>query len=138
MRFQYKNAVLVDTFRFFFSVYSIFFQGWEQILKRKQQLVGCHCRFHFKITYLNQDFMQSPGIDMCPFKVLHWLRQRKTPQMPKNPQNPHPCSFQTFSDFVSSACCNDKCRVAKEKYANDFPQFCDLTKVDQSVTLKNQ
>ena len=23
--------------------------------------------------YLGQDFMQSPVIDMCPSKVLHWL-----------------------------------------------------------------
>ena len=33
--------------------------------------------------YLDQDRMQSHVIDMCPFKVLHWLPK-------KNPQNPHP------------------------------------------------
>ena len=28
--------------------------------------------------YLGQDFMQSPVIDMCPSKVLHWLPKKKT------------------------------------------------------------
>ena len=53
-------------------------QGWGQILKKKNSnLCGDSADFTPPPPYLGQDFMQSPVIDMCPSKVLHWLTKTK-------------------------------------------------------------
>ena len=41
--------------------------------KKNSNLCGDTADFTPPPAYLGQDFMQSPVIDMCPSKVLHWL-----------------------------------------------------------------
>ena len=59
--------------------------------KKKSNLCCDIAGFTSSPPYLHQDSVQSHVIDMCPFKVLHWL-PKKNPQMLKNLQNPHPCN----------------------------------------------
>ena len=50
-------------------------EGYLQKKKKKKtsNLCGDMADFTPPPIYLGQDFMQSPVIDMCPSKVLHWL-----------------------------------------------------------------
>ena len=62
-------------------------QGWGQILKKKKQkkssnLCGDTADFIPPPPYLGQDFSQSPVIDMCASKVLHWLQKKQCLQQP--------------------------------------------------------
>ena len=41
--------------------------------KKNSNLCGDTADFTPPPPYLVEDFMQSPVIDMCPSKVLHWL-----------------------------------------------------------------
>ena len=56
--------------------------------KKNSNLCCDTADFNSSPPYLSQDCMQSHVIDMCSFKVLHWL-PKKNPKMLKNPQNPH-------------------------------------------------
>ena len=56
---------------------SIYTQGWKKILNPPPPPTATCAMtlvdFISPPPYLGQDCMQSRVIDMCPFKVLHWL-----------------------------------------------------------------
>ena len=54
----------------------------DRFRKKNSNLCGDMADFTPPPPYLVQDFLQSPVIDMCTSKVLHWLPKKKCFQQP--------------------------------------------------------
>ena len=56
--------------------------------KKKSHLCGDTVDFTSPPPNLGQDCMQLRVIDMCPFKVLHWLPKKKSANVEKSAKSP--------------------------------------------------